>query len=99
MQTSGSSGRAGRRGPGSFSGKLSSRLTRDDLHLFNEGNHFRIYEKLGAHPMTVGERPGVNFAVWAPNAERVSVIGDFNGWNRSANPLRPREESGIWEGF
>ena len=99
MQTGGSSTPASKRAPGSFSGKLISRLTRDDLYLFNEGNHFRIYEKLGAHPMTVGERPGVNFAVWAPNAERVSVIGDFNGWNRSANPLRPREQSGLWEGF
>ncbi len=95
----GSSNPASKRGPGSFSGKLISKLTRDDLYLYNEGNHFRIYEKLGAHPLTVGERPGVNFAVWAPNAERVSVIGDFNGWNRSANPLRPREQSGIWEGF
>ncbi len=99
MQTGGASTPVNKRGPGSFSGKLISRLTRDDLYLFNEGNHFRIYEKLGAHPMTVGERPGVNFAVWAPNAERVSVIGDFNGWNRSANPLRPREQSGLWEGF
>jgi 1,4-alpha-glucan branching enzyme len=94
-----------------------SLLTDDDLYLFNEGTHYRLYAKLGAHFLT-GERgegsgsneeaktveagrsgSGTCFAVWAPNAERVSVVGDFNGWNPESHPLRPRASSGIWEGF
>jgi 1,4-alpha-glucan branching enzyme len=74
-------------------------LTADDLHLFNEGSHFRLYDKLGAHPLRQGEVEGTYFAVWAPGAERVAVIGDFNGWNKHSHPLRPRDSSGIWEGF
>jgi 1,4-alpha-glucan branching enzyme len=74
-------------------------LTDDDLYLFNEGSHLRLYEKLGAHPMTVNAKEGTHFAVWAPDAERVSVIGDFNGWSKKSHPLRPRGQSGIWEGF
>jgi len=74
-------------------------LTADDLYLFNEGSHLRIWQKLGAHPLRVDGVDGTYFAVWAPNAERVSVIGDFNGWRRGVHPLRPRERSGIWEGF
>jgi 1,4-alpha-glucan branching enzyme len=70
-------------------------LTEEDLYLFNEGSHFRLYQKLGAH---LGA-DGTAFAVWAPNAERVSVIGDFNGWNPGAHLLAPRGTSGIWEGF
>lgn len=77
-----------------------SRLTDDDVHLFREGHHFRLYEKLGAHPMEVDGLRGTLFAVWAPNAERVSVVGDFNGWDPEAHPLAPRwDGSGIWEGF
>ena len=76
-----------------------SLLTDEDLHLFNEGNHFCLYEKLGAHCMKVDGGSGVYFAVWAPNAEKVHVIGDFNGWNRRAHPLNPKQQSGIWEGF
>src|SRR5690349_6704639 len=76
-----------------------SLLTDFDLHLFNEGNHARLYQKLGAHPMTVGGEQGTLFAVWAPNAENVSVIGEFNHWNKTAHPLQSRGESGIWEGF
>jgi 1,4-alpha-glucan branching enzyme len=75
-----------------------SLLTQDDIYLFNEGSHFRLYEKLGAHPVDVDRLKGVYFAVWAPNAGQVSVIGDFNGWNNLSHPLRPRESSGIWEG-
>jgi len=75
----------------------SSLLTPFDLHLFNEGTHSHLYEKLGAHLSHDPE--GAWFAVWAPNADWVSVIGDFNGWNRDANKLVPREQSGIWEGF
>jgi 1,4-alpha-glucan branching enzyme len=71
-----------------------------DIFLFRQGNHFRLYEKLGSHAMTVDERQGVYFAVWAPSAERVSVIGDFNGWTPDAHPLAVRwDGSGIWEGF
>jgi 1,4-alpha-glucan branching enzyme len=66
-----------------------------DLHLFNEGTHLRLWEKLGAHIVP----GGVIFAVWAPNAARVSVIGDFNEWNYVAHPLHAVGQSGIWEGF
>ena len=75
----------------------SSLLSPFDIHLFNEGTHSHLYEKLGAHLSKDPE--GASFAVWAPNADWVSVIGDFNGWNRDANKLVPREQSGIWEGF
>ncbi len=74
-------------------------LTDEDLHLFNEGTHFRLYEKLGAHPVKRASAKGTYFAVWAPNAEGVSVMGDFNGWKSEMDPLRPVGESGIWEGF
>ena len=74
-------------------------LTEDDLYLFNEGSHLRLYEKLGARLMTVDGIQGTYFSVWAPNAEQVSVIGDFNGWDKSSYPLRPLENSGIWGGF
>jgi len=71
-------------------------LTDDDIYLFSEGSHFRLYEKLGAHP--IGEE-GTYFAVWAPNAEKVQVMGDFNGWDKTSHPLRLKGQSGIWEGF
>jgi len=76
-----------------------SLLTEDDLFLFNEGSHFRLFEKLGAHPLTVDGTAGVYFAVWAPDAEGVAVVGDFNGWRTDRHPLSPRGVSGIWEGF
>ena len=77
-----------------------SLLTEGDEYLFKEGTHFQLYDKLGAHPMTVDGESGTLFAVWAPNAESVSVIGDFNGWGWGAHPLAPRfDGSGIWEGF
>lgn len=77
-----------------------SLFTDMDIYLFKEGRHFRLYDKLGAHLMEVGGHRGTLFAVWAPNAERVSVIGDFNDWNQDAHVLYPRlDESGIWEGF
>jgi 1,4-alpha-glucan branching enzyme len=77
-----------------------SRLTDYDIYLFREGNHWSLQDKLGAHPMTVEGDDGTLFAVWAPNAERVSVMGDFNDWDHGAHPLAPRwDSSGIWEGF
>jgi 1,4-alpha-glucan branching enzyme len=76
-----------------------SLLTEDDLYLFNEGSHFRLYHKLGAHPAEVEGVSGTYFAVWAPDAERVSVIGDFNGWDGQRNRLSSKGASGIWEGF
>ena len=78
----------------------STLFTDQDIYLFREGNHFQLYEKLGSHLMTVGQQEGTYFAVWAPNAEKVSVVGDFNEWNPHSNPLGARwDSSGIWEGF
>ena len=76
-----------------------SLLTDDDLYLFNEGSHFHLYRKLGAHPMQVDGVAGTYFAVWAPDALRVAVIGDFNGWDRDRHALQAKGRSGIWEGF
>jgi 1,4-alpha-glucan branching enzyme len=76
-----------------------SMLSNDDLFLFNEGSHYRLYEKLGAHPITVDGMEGTYFAVWAPDAKQISVIGEFNNWDKSSHPLRPKGQSGIWEGF
>jgi 1,4-alpha-glucan branching enzyme len=70
-----------------------------DLYLFGEGRHEQIYEKLGAHLITHEGVKGVSFAVWAPNAERVSVVGDFNNWDGSQHPMRPLGHSGVWEVF
>jgi len=70
-----------------------------DLHLFAEGQHWKIYEKFGAHVRTIGDAVGVYFAVWAPNAQRVSVVGDFNGWDGRVNPMRKLIGSGVWELF
>ena len=70
-----------------------------DLHLLAEGRHWQAYEKLGAHVATLGGSIGVRFAVWAPNARRVSVIGDFNMWDGRRHVMRLRHEAGIWEIF
>jgi 1,4-alpha-glucan branching enzyme len=70
-----------------------------DLHLFAEGQHWNIYDKFGAHLRTIGDATGVYFAVWAPNAQRVSVVGDFNGWDGRVNPMRRLIGSGVWELF
>jgi 1,4-alpha-glucan branching enzyme len=74
-------------------------LTEFDLYLFGEGNHFRLYDKLGAHLIEHDGVRGVAFAVWAPNAERVSAIGEFNQWDGRRHPLRPRGAVGLWEIF
>ena len=77
-----------------------SLLTEFDIYLFREGKHFKLYEKLGSHPIQHKGKTGTYFAVWAPNAEHVSVIGDFNGWSRDSHYLKVRHDhSGIWEGF
>jgi 1,4-alpha-glucan branching enzyme len=70
-----------------------------DMHLFAEGQHWNIYQHLGAHPRTVEGIDGVLFATWAPNAERISIVGDFNDWDGRAHPLRVRGGSGLWELF
>ncbi len=75
-------------------------LSEYDIHLFKEGNFFKMFEKLGAHIMIVEGEKGTHFALWAPNAKGVSVIGDFNGWKSDTHPLVVRwDGSGIWEGF
>ncbi|MGE5301422.1 MAG: GlgB N-terminal domain-containing protein, partial [Acidobacteriota bacterium] len=74
-------------------------LTDYDLYLMGEGSHYRKYEKLGAHITEVGGVGGVHFAVWAPNAKCVSVIGDFNRWDGRRHPMRLLVDSGIWEIF
>jgi 1,4-alpha-glucan branching enzyme len=70
-----------------------------DLHLFSEGTHLRAWEKFGAHPMAIAGVAGVHFAVWAPNAQRVSVVGDFNRWDGRVHPMRRLVPSGVWELF
>ena len=70
-----------------------------DLHLHSEGNHHHIYDHLGAHPTEFHKQSGVHFAVWTPNAQRVSVVGDFNAWNGCQHPMRNRGSTGIWELF
>src|SRR4030042_5296511 len=75
----------------------ASLLTEDDVYLFKEGNHFRLYDKMGAHPLTAGGQTGTLFSVWAPNALRVAVVGGFNRWDASRHPLAARwDGSGIW---
>ena len=76
-----------------------SLLTDHDLYLFNEGSHLKLYERLGSHTRVVDGTEGTNFAVWAPDAEKVYVMGSFNGWNKTGHELYPRGQSGIWEGF
>jgi len=75
-------------------------FSEQDIYLFKEGNYFRLYEKMGAHVTELDGVTGTYFAVWAPNAQQVSVIGDFNGWNTNTHKLNARHDhSGIWEGF
>lgn len=80
--------------------KSFSLFTDYDIELFRIGKHFKLYEKMGSHKVKNKNRNGVYFAVWAPNAKNISVVGDFNDWNRTKNKLKLRkDESGIWEGF
>ena len=78
---------------------MNSALTDLDLHLFGEGNHHHIHQKLGAHPEVHDGVAGTRFAVWAPNARRVSVVGDFNHWDGGRNVMQMRGHSGVWETF
>ena len=78
---------------------FSPTISEYDRYLFGEGNHYEIYEKLGAHLITFEGAKGVSFAVWAPNAKSVSVIGNFNGWDTRRHPMRLLGQSGIWELF
>ena len=73
----------------------SSLLSDFDLHLLAEGTHFDNYKKLGAHLAVIGGAAGTRFAVWAPNAEQVSVIGDFNGWNTRTHAMKLRPQAGV----
>ncbi len=79
--------------------RFPSTLSNYDLHLLGEGTHYKAYEKIGAHPLVVDGVPGVAFAVWAPNARRVSVVGDFNQWDGRSHPMRCHPGNGIWEIF
>ena len=74
-------------------------ITEVDRYLFGNGTHYEIYEKLGAHPVNCKGKDGMYFAVWAPHAKAVSVVGDFNGWDPDANPMTVLEDSGIYETF
>ncbi len=76
-----------------------SLFSEQDFYLFNEGSHYRMYNKFGAHPMTVDGEVGTCFSVWAPNAREVAVVGDFNGWNTRTHRLTSRGNAGVWEGF
>ena len=75
------------------------KFTELDQYLFGQGTHYDIYKKLGAHPATYRRRKGVYFAVWAPNAQSVSVIGDFNDWDIEANPMEKTGPVGVFEVF
>src|SRR3546814_11674688 len=70
-----------------------------DDHYFAEGSHARLFDKMGAHIITHEGVAGTHFAVWAPNATRVSVVGDFNRWDGRRAPMRRRQDAGIWEIF
>ena len=91
--------RSGEKKGGGAAPGANTLLTEDDLYLFNEGSHFKLYEKLGSRLRTFQGTAGAHFAVWAPDAASVSVVGDFNDWNKSSHPLVPRDKAGIWESF
>jgi len=74
-------------------------ITEYDVYLFSQGKHTRVYDKLGAHLMRIGDAEGAHFGVWAPNADRVSVVGDFNLWDGRVHPMRELAPNGVWEIF
>ncbi len=79
--------------------EISKEIKENDIRLFKSGIHYEIYKKLGAHPERINNQDGVRFSVWAPNAQCVSVIGDFNGWDININKMKPIGDSGIFELF
>lgn len=85
--------------PESLLTRPATMFTSEDVYLFNEGRHLRLWDKLGAHSTATNDGQGTTFAVWAPNARQVSVIGEFNDWNPRDHFLRPVQSSGVWEGF
>lgn len=85
--------------PGDARTPRDPRMSERDIYLFNEGTHYRLYDHLGSHMVTRDGVDGVSFGVWAPNAERVSCVGDFNNWRPGSHALARVGESGIWEGF
>ena len=78
---------------------MQHRISDLDIYLFGRGTHYTIYEKLGAHPASENGQDGVYFAVWAPNALRVSLVGDFNHWDGRRNPMRKLSDYGLFELF
>ena len=74
-------------------------VTEYDQYLFGTGTHYDIYNKLGAHPLTHDGKKGVYFAVWAPNAEAVNIVGDFNGWDRTRHWMHRVSDGGVWEAW
>ena len=79
--------------------EISNVITENDIRLFKSGIHYEIYKKLGAHPQRINDQDGISFSIWAPNAQEISVIGDFNGWDIENNKMNPIGDSGIFELF
>ena len=79
--------------------EISNVITENDIRLFKSGIHYEIYKKLGAHPQRINDQDGISFSIWAPNAQEISVIGDFNGWDIDTNKMNPIGDSGIFELF
>ena len=79
--------------------KMSYEIGELDQYLFGQGTHYEIYKKLGAHKAKKGKKEGIYFAVWAPHAQEVSVIGEFNQWDRTASPMKRHEPLGIYDCF
>ena len=79
--------------------EISNVITENDIRLFKSGIHYEIYKKFGAHPKRIDDQDGISFSVWAPNAQKISVIGDFNGWDIDTNKMNPIGDSGIFELF
>lgn len=99
MSKTNNSEKSAPKGPASKKQVGTGFISELDRYLFGQGTHYEIFEKLGAHPKTYRGKKGMYFAVWAPHAKAVGVTGDFNHWNPEANPMKPLEDSGIYEAF